>query len=114
MPHPNGWPTFAEMVARGNAIRAERAARQDWFDRAMAAARSFAERTRSFEGGHIAQACRDAGIEEPVHHNFWVTLVWKLEKDGVIIKGAYVPPTTRHSHIHRLRSWRSNVYRAAE
>jgi len=115
MPHPNGRPTSAELIARADAHRAEAAERQAWFDAAYAAAVAFAQRTSVFEGGEVTQACRDAGVGEPRHSNHWVTLITLLERDGVTSKGEYNMATTVSVAAHGSRSvrrWTSNVYRA--
>ena len=67
-----------------------------------------------FEGGHLCEWCRDQKMDEPWHHNEWVSMPQVLESMGLIEALGKTKPTTRHSHIGELTKWKSLAFRSED
>ncbi len=71
----------------------------------------FLKKNRYLEGGHLCAFCREQGMPDPHHHNVWCSMVRVLNQYGWITKIGKIKPTCKHTHIHEVTQWESNLFR---
>ena len=91
--------------------RAFEAADDDWKKQYFENAVKFLQKNRYLEGGHLCAFCREQGMPDPHHHNVWCSMVRVLKQYGWITKIGKIKPTCKHTHIHEVTEWESNLFR---
>ena len=91
--------------------RAFEASDDDWKKQYFENAVKFLKKNRYLEGGHLCAFCREQGMPDPHHHNVWCSMVRVLNQYGWITKIGKKKPTCKHTHIHEVTEWESNLFR---
>ena len=91
--------------------RAFEASDDDWKKQYFENAVKFLKKNRYLEGGHLCAFCREQGMPDPHHHNVWCSMVRVLNQYGWITKIGKIKPTCKHTHIHEVTEWESNLFR---
>ena len=65
---------------------------------------------RVFRGGSLVKLFAENKVmPDPHHHNVWCSMVRVLNQYGWITKIGKIKPTCKHTHIHEVTEWESNL-----
>lgn len=84
----------------------------EWIEQYENLAIRFLASHETFDGSQLCAHARRNGLDEPHHHNCWVSMLPLLQKRGYITKlPGTVPGSEAHSHNLNVHRWQSLLYK---